>query len=88
MGVEFKGPVFEINLVRIGVEFLGMFNNGVDSILFFSDKGPCMLIYLLTKVEIYILNLVYSNLTYIFIVFLFKLMLRIYSNYFLKKESI
>lgn len=74
MGVEFKGPVFEINLVRIGVEFLGMFNSGVDSILFFSDKGPCMLIYLLTKVEnLYFKSCLFESNVYFIVLFIQKL---------------
>lgn len=40
IGVEFNGCWLDNIRVRIGVDVFD--NNGVDSILFLSDKGPCI----------------------------------------------
>lgn len=40
IGVEFNGCWLDDIRVRIGVDVFD--NNGVDSILFLSDKGPCI----------------------------------------------
>lgn len=43
MGVELSGAFAEIRRERIGVEVLD--SSGVDSVLFFRDRGPCILLY-------------------------------------------
>jgi hypothetical protein len=40
MGVEFNGVWFEVMRVRMGVDVFD--SSGVESILFLSERGPCM----------------------------------------------
>lgn len=42
IGVEFNPLFDDIIRVRTGVDAFDKFNKGVDNILFFNDKGPCI----------------------------------------------
>ena len=42
IGVEFIAVFDDIIRVRTGVEAFDIFNKGVDNILFFKDRGPCI----------------------------------------------